>query len=77
MVALDMFIDSVLEGLQIAGLNKKNSKQIAKYCSVSAVIGSLRYGECAVISSHNITITIFISTDSLGCGYLHSVCVVV
>ena len=27
--------------LQIAGLNKKDSKQIAKYCSVLAVIGSL------------------------------------
>ena len=30
-----------VRGLQIAGLNKKNSKQIAKYCSVSAIIGSL------------------------------------
>jgi hypothetical protein len=30
-----------VRGMQIAGLNKKISKQIAKYCSVSAIIGSL------------------------------------
>ena len=40
--------------LQIAGLHK-NSTQIAKYCSVSAIIGSL-HGD--VISTHNIT-TVF------------------
>jgi hypothetical protein len=31
-------------GLQIAGHNKINSKQIAKYFSVSAIIGSLHIG---------------------------------
>ena len=30
-----------VRGLQIAGLNNRNSKQIAKYCSVSAILGSL------------------------------------
>ena len=44
-----------VRGLQI-GLNN-NSKQIAKYCSVSVCI----YGEGAVISTHNITITIYLS----------------
>ena len=30
-----------VRGLQIAGLNKSKAKQLAKYCSISAVIGSL------------------------------------
>ena len=39
--AFDMFIDSCVRGSQIAGLNKKNSRQRAKHCSVSAIIGSV------------------------------------
>merc|ERR1712055_1042771 len=31
----------VLRGLQLGGLQKTNAKKLAKYCSVSAIIGSL------------------------------------
>ena len=68
-----------VRGLQIDGLNKEDSKQIAKYCSVSAIIGRLhiqrRCRHLPLIYLYYIYI--FISTDSLGCKYLHSVCVVV
>ena len=30
----------VVRGLQIAGLTKRKAKQLAKYCSISAIIGS-------------------------------------
>ena len=30
----------VVRGLQMAGLSKRRAKQLAKYCSVSAIIGS-------------------------------------
>ena len=39
----------VVRGLQIAGLLKRRAKQLAKYCSVSAIIGSAQYGEGAAI----------------------------
>ena len=30
----------VVRGLQIAGLSKRKAKQLARYCSISAIIGS-------------------------------------
>ncbi len=39
----------VVRGLQQLGMPKKRAKRLAKYCSLSAIIGSCHYGGDAVI----------------------------
>ena len=72
MVALDMFIDSVLEDCKLLDsvrrtLSKQPNPGLCQ--QPEAVCG---YGEGAVISTHHIII--YLSTGSPGCGYLQCLC---